>query len=442
MQAKPVVSTSVSQVEEDINDILFPGGAGAGSVITPKTPTEVQKPNMFSRSVQDLSFLEETAAEEVVDEEVEENDPRGTSTSTTDDKNKNKPNTGATETIDDVIGQPGESEEETTDSTQAKSGGRVKTDKSGLVDLFKREIEAGTMVTFDDFDETKQTLDEYLGGLTQKDLDELWGANKEFQQSQRRDEISQQLFESLPTELQYAYKYVTDGGKDMKSLFRALSEVEQNRELNPENEDDHERIVRSYLSATQFGNDDEIDEEIKTWGDLGVLDKKAKQFKPKLDKMAEQQVAAKLKQQEEHRAKQEAAAEAYVNNVYKALEPGELNGVKLDKKQQAFLYNSLVKAQYQSVTGQPTNLLGHLLEKYQYVEPNYSLIAEATWLLSDPETYRASMSQNKVNKNVEQTVRKLKTEQARKSGGVSDDQEQSSGKQGKISRPSANIFRR
>jgi hypothetical protein len=156
--------------------------------------------------------------------------------------------------------------------------------------------------------------------------------------------------------------------------------------------------------------------------------------------MQEQIVHAQLAQQEQRRQQQEAAAEAYIQNVFEALRPGEINGLKLDKKTQAQLYSGLVQPQYPSVSGRPTNLLGHLLEKYQYVEPNYGLIAEALWLLSDPDSYRNELKKQGGSAMVEKTVRQLKTEQARKNvSTIHDDDEPQ--KPRKIARPQ-NIFKR
>jgi hypothetical protein len=58
-------------------------------------------------------------------------------------------------------------------------------------------------------------------------------------------------------------------------------------------------------------------------------------------------------------------------------------------------------------------LLGHLLEKYQYVEPNHGLIAEALWLLSDPDGYRGKVREQAKVETTEKVVRQLKTEQAK-----------------------------
>jgi hypothetical protein len=248
-----------------------------------------------------------------------------------------------------------------------------------------------------------------------------------------------EFFEALPDELQYAAKYVMDGGQDLRGLFQALAQVEQVRALDPRDENDQEGIVRSYLQATNFGNEEEIEEELTTWKDLGVLEKKAKQFKPKLDSMQEEIVQSQIAEQEARKVQQEQAAEAYMQNVFEALRPAEINGLKLDKKTQAQLYSGLVQPQYPSISGRPTNLLGHLLEKYQFVEPNYPLIAEALWLLSNPEEYRQTLTKQGKNQAVEQTVRQLKTEQSRKNTSTYQDDDEPRSR--KLVRP-ANIFKR
>jgi uncharacterized protein YceH (UPF0502 family) len=99
----------------------------------------------------------------------------------------------------------------------------------------------------------------------------------------------------------------------------------------------------------------------------------------------------------------------------------------------------LIQPQYPSISGRPTNLLGHLLEKYQFVEPNYPLIAEALWLLSNPDEYRQTLVKQGKNQAVEQTVRQLKTEQSRRN--VSTQQDDDEPRSRKISRPQ-NIFKR
>lgn len=424
MENQNNVQTSVQQVDLDIDSWL--GAPGADSIVTP-TATEAKKPeakpSIFSKGDVDLSFIDKTETEEETTEE------------TTEDKKDTEPKVSR-ETAAKVFDEL--DQEEAEEETRSK-GGRPRTEKSGLVEFLKKRIESKEMFAFDDYDENKQTLDEYLGGLGEKDIEELWQANIDNLKQEVAAKTPQEFFESLPDELQYAAKYVMDGGQDLKGLFQALAQVEQVRSLNPADENDQEGIVRSYLAATGFGTEEEIEEELTTWKDLGVLEKKAKQFKPKLDQMQEEIVQSQLAEQEARKQQQEQAAQAYMQNVFEALRPAEINGLKLDKKTQAQLYSGLVQPQYPSISGRPTNLLGHLLEKYQFVEPNYPLIAEALWLLSNPDEYRQSLVKQGKNQAVEQTVRQLKTEQSRKN--VSTYQEEEEPKARKIARPQ-NIFKR
>jgi hypothetical protein len=266
-------------------------------------------------------------------------------------------------------------------------------------------IEEKKFVPFDD----DKPLEEY----TMKDYQELIEANLAEIESKVRQETPGEFFDSLPQELQYAAKYVADGGQDLKGLFKVLSQAEETRSLDPATEPDQEQIVREYLRATNFGTAEEIQEEIDSWKDRGDLEAKALKFKPKLDAMQEKIVQGKLAQQEQMRQKQQEAAQQYMENVYNTVATADINGVKLDKKTQGLLYNGLVQPNYPSISGRATNLLGHLLEKYQYVEPNYPLIAEALWLLADPDAYRSKVREQGKAESVEKTVRQLKTEQAK-----------------------------
>lgn len=407
------VQTSVQTLDLDI-DSLFAGAPGADSVVTPAEGEE-KKPSIFSKGVPDLSFLDPGAKD---DEEENKDD--------VDNKDGDVSRETSTNDLNDILN------EDIQDDT--KTPGRPKVDKSGLVDTMGKLIEEGLIIPFDD----EKPMEEY----SLKDWKELIEANFQERESKVRQETPQEFFESLPEELQYAAKYVADGGNDLKGLFKVLAQVEEVREMDPANSNDQEVIIRSYLRATNFGNDEEIDEEITTWKDLGKLETQAKKFKPKLDAMQEQVVAEQLKRQEAMKIQQQEAAEAYVDNVYDALKTAEINGLKLDKKTQAQLYTGLVQPQYPSINGRSTNLLGHLLEKYQFVEPNYPLIAEALWLLSDPDAYRQNLVKQGKNQAVEQTVRQLKTEQSRKiASSVPDEQQDSTNIQRRIPR-GGNIFKR
>jgi hypothetical protein len=411
-----------SQVEDAIIDNIddFLPMPGAESVVT--SDDEDGKPNLFSANSKpiNLDFLDKS-------EEVED------------------PKQAADEALDelDSVLKTGEDFDE--EDEPKKKGGRAKTDKSGLVSFLKKRIENNEMFAFDDYDESKQSIDDYLGNLSEKDVEELWTANVDNLKQEVAAKTPKEFFESLPNELQYAAEYVAKGGQDLKGLFRALAHVEEVRDLDVREPEHQEMIIRQYLQATGFGNNDQelIEDQIQEWAENGNLSKKANQFKPKLDDLQEEMLQSKLAQQEQFKQQQQAKKEAYMSNIYETLKPGELNGVKLDSRRQKFLWDELTTVKYESVTGRPTNMLGKLLEDYQFgKEPRYDLIAETLWLLSDPEDYKENIRKQAKNEVVADTVRKLKTEESRKiSSYTREEDEDSKPNSRKLSRQT-NIFKR
>ena len=419
------VETKVEQV--DINlDELFDGAASASSVTIPADTNEKKsdskKVNIFSKEKPvDFSFADSSVKDEE-DDEVQ---------SKAEDTKKSPSPEESTDILNSLVN----TDEQDEDDEKIETRGRKRID--GIADVFQKLIKEEKIVPFED----DKSLEEYSA----KDWEELIEANLEERANQVRRETPKQFFDSLPEELQIAARYVANGGTDLKSLFSTLAQAEETRQLDISNERDQEVIIRDYLRATGYGSAEEIEEEIEVWKDLGKLEQQAHKFKPKLDKMQETVVARKLEEQEMRRKQQEQASQQYMQNVYETLKDGALGDVKIDRKTQNMLYNGLVQPNYPSVSGRNTNLLGHLLEKYQFVEPNYTLISEALWLLSDPDGYKARIMEKGSQKAVEATVRKLKTEQAN-SGGSSlgvdrtEETERNISKR-KIQRPN-NIFKR
>lgn len=409
-------TTSVETVDMNLDDILNIGD----SVMLPSgDKKEEPKNNLFSRNTVDVSFL---------DSPIEKEDTDNTSISKEDEKQEFKAPVSKSE-IDSMLNI-----DEEDDNT--KSGGRPKVDKAGLVELTNKLIEKNLLVPFDD----DKPLDKY----TLQDFEELLEANFQEKEKKMRQQVPSEFFDSLPNELQAAAKYVADGGEDLKGFFRALAAVEEVKSLDTTDENDQKSIVRSYLQATNFGTPDEIEEEIDSWEDRGELEAKANKFKPKLDALSERQIQYQLQQQEALRQQQAEQAQYYMDSVYKTLEPGDLNGIKLDRKTQNLLFSGLVQPNYPSVSGKQTNLLGHLLEKYQYVEPNHGLLAEALWLLADPDGYKNKVKEGGKKEVVANTVRQLKSEEGRKNASYNDQEDAPTNpsKKSGIPRPSQNFFKR
>lgn len=409
--------TQVSQADVNIDELF--ALPGAENIMVPSAEEEDEKkPNIFSSTNVDTSFLDKPQTAKPA-AKVETN-----AAETQEDSERSQE---ALEEFETLINQ----------QEDASGRGRKKVDKSGLVELASKMIEEGVLFPFDD----DKPLDEY----TAKDFRELFEANMREKEQQLSQQIPQQIFQSMPGEMQYLMDYISKGGTDLKGMMQQLSQVNEAMELDPSDPSDQEIIVRQYLSLKGDMTQDEIEDEIATFKDMDRLEQKANQFKPKLEAVREKEVAKKIAEQEQQKQQQQAIANEFVDSVYGVLEKGELGGVKLDRKTQNMLYTGLVQPGYPSITGKPTNLLGHLLEKYQWVEPNHELIAEALWLLADPEGFKNKVKSQGSRAATEQTVRSLKTEEARRRGSavVDRDEDPVTNKPKKtIQRSNKNIFQR
>ena len=383
-------NTNVQEIEFDnLEDLL---GVGSESIMVPNSSTTVdenKKPGIFSSTTTDTTFLDKPIAN---DAPVATDATTGEPAATTE--------TPSLEDLNQLI------EESFVDDPQKNPGGRPTLTKDVMIETANKLIEKGLMFPFDD----GKKLEDY----SQADWEELLEANFNEREDRLLEEVPASFYQSLPQELQKAYEYVANGGTDLKNMFRALAAAEEVKQLDVSSEEGQGDIVRAYLQVTKYGTAEEIEEEIVALKDRGDLELKAGRFKPRLDQMQEQVIQQRIQQQEETKRKQEHQAQLYQNNVYKALERGELNGMKLDNKVQNMLFSGLVQPNYPSINGRQTNMLGHLLEKYQWVEPRHDLIAEALWLLADPDGYKSKLKESGERAAVEKTVRQLKTEEATK----------------------------
>ena len=430
------VNSKVETLDVNLDEIF--NGAPSGSDITLPNETKT-KPSILSGLNEKADFSFANVDEDGVDDlskktEDTVEDTESASEETLDELVKDQTKVESKkEEVEEIL----DTLDDESDEDVEKKETRGRKSISGISDVFDKLIKAEKIVPFDD----EKSLDDYSA----KDWEELIDANLEERANQVRRETPKQFFASLPEELQIAARYVADGGQDLKGLFNTLGSVEETKSLNIKSESDQETIIKEYLGATGYGTSEEIAEEIEIWKDLGKLEKQASKFKPKLDKMQEKIVGKKLEEQDLKRKQQEHASKQYMSNVYETLKEGNLGDIKVDRKTQAMLYNGLVQPSYPSVSGKNTNLLGHLLEKYQFVEPNYTLISEALWLLSDPNGYKAKIMDKGAQKSVETTVRKLKTAAASNSSaslGVQEREDTKRKPAGKKLQRTNNIFKR
>lgn len=402
--------TTVKQVEVDMEALI--GLPGADDIMTAEEEEgveKIEKPSFFSNQKPDLSFLD------TVEKPEEEGEEGGAGKEDESEEDEG----GA------AVEQPG--------TTKKKKPGRPK----GVVSVAKNLVEKGLLLPFDD--------DKKLEDYTEEDFNELFEMNIQNKQKELEEKLPEQFFGGMPEEMQQAYTYLANGGTDIKGMFKALASTVEAREIDITKEAGQKHAIRAYLQATGYGTADEIEEEITAYEDRGDLEKKAKQFKPKLDAMQESMVQERIETEAAQKKQRQKQAQVYRDSVYTTLEKGELNGLQMDAKVQNMLYAGLTQANYPSMSGRQTNMLGHLLEKYQWQEPRHDLIAEALWLLSDPDGYRKNITMN-VKKDVNtDTMRKLKTEQGSQKGtGTRGVEEEEAGATARrtIKKPKRNFFAR
>jgi hypothetical protein len=380
----------------DLSEFDFLPGAGAEDVITPTVLTNPKEVDIK------------------IDENIDDDDEGE------EGKEKNKE-----VNLDDVI--PSLSPD---DDNEGKDGSHKVYNNA---DIFKKLIEKKLIIPFED----DKPLEEY----TEKDFIELMETNIEERSKDIEAKVQEEFFSSLPRELQMATKYVVDGGTDLQGLFRALLQSNQVQQLDANEPSHQEHIARAYLHATNFGTSEIIEDQIREWYENGTLEKRAKQFKPVIDKMQEEVVNKQLQEQEKFKQQQIEKRKAFIDNIADVLKVGELNGIKIDKKRQEMLFNEMTTTKYQARNGFPTNLFGKLLDDYQWGDkPRYDLIAEALWLLAEPEEYKKAIRESGKKEAAEEAVRKLKM--AQESGESNSSMPEDKSERRTVKRKQRNIFER
>jgi hypothetical protein len=424
--------TTVAEADIDINTLLAQPGADVA--LLPDGTKKPEKPSIFSNKKMDMTFLDNPDPDEGEGDEADPEKKKAAEAAKAAAANPTPASTQAGADLLDNLGKKEGEEDEGGTPDPNKKGGRA----TGIVELTTKLIEEGLLTAF----EGDTPIDKY----TLKDFEDLYKENNKAKEEKMQKDLSTAFFDNLPEELQFAASYVANGGQDLKGLFKKLADVREVYEVDGKSEASQEMVIRNYLTATQFGTADEIQEQLNEWKDQDLLEKKFNNFQPKLTALKEQERDRILKQQEGAMRQYQAQTKAYTEDVYKVLDSDNINGIKLDKKSQSMLYAGLINPAYTSRQGAKTNMLGHLLEKYQWIEPDHGRIAEALWLLADPEGYKAKVRETTKKEVTADTVRKLKTEEANKNtssgNGVDENEQRGTGKKTTgLARP-AGFFKR
>lgn len=285
-------------------------------------------------------------------------------------------------------------------------------DLDDLREIVKELVDKGKLVPF----EGDKDISEY----SKQELKELLEANIEEIKNSTSESVLERFIDSLPEELQALIEYHIEGGKDIYEILKVIGKDAEVFQLDPTDEKDAERIVAYYMKNKLGLSDDEIEEEIDLYKKAGKLTSKAEKFYDETKKMQKEELDKRIKEQEEIKRQIEEKLESFQKGIRKVVSSGKLSNLEVDKQKLKELEQGITQSSFDSITGKKTNLLGHLIEKYAFVEPNHELLLEALWLLKNPEEYKKHLIAVGEKKATTDTIRKLKTSSERSTTGQDD----------------------
>lgn len=377
-------NTQVREVEVlDMDELL---GTKASTVIA---PTEDSKRSILESTTIDTSFLDKMGEDDKSTPEI---------------INKATPSTkdALSEVLDDDL-EDNDDDEEDDVVSNAKPNQQKAGRKPGLVEIADKLAKKGLINLFED------NVD--LSTYTLEDFEELFESNIISKVNEVAQAAPLEIFGRLDPKLQDVISYALNGGTDITNVLKNVARSQEITELTLDTPESQERICREWLRESGTFSDEEVEDEITSYIDRNELEKKAGQFKPKLDKKQSEIMDKKLQEQEEKRGLAEQAKKNYAEKIFNVLNSAELNGLKLNNRIQTALYHGITDvSQHQDREGNPTNELGHLIEKYQLgKEADASILLEALWLLKDPNAYRQSVLAIGQQQAHAKTFRNLKT---------------------------------
>lgn len=242
------------------------------------------------------------------------------------------------------------------------------------------------------------------------DVKNLIKANIAHSVETAKQESLKELVDSLPEEMKFLLEYTRNGGGDLKSVFKLLSQAQEFREYDIAKPTDQKDLIRAYYE-TQGWNAEEIEDEIINLVEDKRLEAQAQKIKPKLDRITQDQIEDKKEQQKYIDEQQKKARQVYSESVVNTLKTGKIGDLKLNKEEQNDLYNALIREQYQSYSG-VTNRLGAILDKIQYSnKPDYEHLMEITMLATDRDAFKRKIREQINTEVAADTIKKIKTEQ-------------------------------
>ncbi|GIU70364.1 MAG: hypothetical protein KatS3mg002_1600 [Candidatus Woesearchaeota archaeon] len=272
-------------------------------------------------------------------------------------------------------------------------------DEETFKSKIKQLVKEGIISVYED----KEDIDEY----THEELVRLIKDNIQEVNKKAQEQAILNLLDTLPEEVQYVIEYALKDGKDFKKVFKLLAEYDETKDITNILED--EDIITLYYKDVKGMSDEEIEALIDSYKNKGIFNSKVAQAKRELQELRKGKIQEEINKQEQEIENRRKTFEEFKNSLINNVEKSEIfKRAKGGKLKDEFI-SSLLELKYDSISGLKTNKFNHLLEKYLYVEPNYDIIGEVYWLLSDPESYKEYVKSDVKQKVIkEEVVPKLK----------------------------------
>lgn len=256
----------------------------------------------------------------------------------------------------------------------------------------KTKIPAGT----EDFLSDLLTPEQKKELLEIKDKDKIAEKTKQFIKENIEDikkETLVSFYDSLPEEAQLLIQYILNEGTDVKDFMKTLIDgtVDTDRMSD-------EDVVREYFKSKNF-SDQDIEDEIRLYKEKGVLGQKASKYRSEIENMSDNRLKEKIKEQEEIKKRKQEYTKWYAEELKKTLESFPAN-VRSD------IAVGLLNSDKRSLSGHKINELYYLLEEYQIRKPDLKRVAEALWLLKDPDGFKNNIKETFKNEIIDTELKK------------------------------------
>lgn len=275
-----------------------------------------------------------------------------------------------------------------------------KKELNDIKDVLSSLVEEGVIYPFDNNKDIKDYSLEEVQNLIKANIESI------------KEEVLEQFTDSLPEPIQLAIEYVLEEDKsdNLPSLLRMMADAMEGK--NALNSVSDEQKVKAWLLGKGI-EDEEAESLIRSYKAKGVFNEKLQQAEKELDAAIKKDLEESVNKKKQLKEQKEKLFKEYIDGVNNAIA-----SMPIDKKIKKDLQLGLTSLTYDSMSGAKTNELYHLLEKYQFQDKKYDIVAKVLWYLKDPEGFEDYIRENVKKEVIKETIvpKLRKAEQVVKSG--------------------------